>query len=49
MLIQFRMKRFGRLKKNELKPWKKEQWVIPPEHNGDFVAQMEFVLDVYKL
>jgi hypothetical protein len=31
-----------------LKPWKKEQWVIPPEKNGEFVAQMEQVLDVYK-
>ena len=31
-----------------MKPWQKEQWVIPPEHNGDFVAQMELVLDVYK-
>jgi hypothetical protein len=24
------------------------QWVIPPEHNGEFVAQMELVLDAYK-
>lgn len=31
-----------------MKPWKKEQWVIPPEANGEFVAQMERVLDVYK-
>ena len=31
-----------------MKPWQKEQWVIPPEQNGDFVAQMELVLDVYK-
>jgi hypothetical protein len=31
-----------------LKPWKREQWVIPPEQNGEFVAQMERVLDVYK-
>ena len=31
-----------------MKPWKKQQWVIPPEQNGDFVAQMEHVLDVYK-
>ncbi len=31
-----------------MKPWKKQQWVIPPEQNGDFVAQMERVLDVYK-
>ncbi|MFU8766710.1 MAG: IS630 family transposase [Candidatus Methanoperedens sp.] len=35
-------------KKNELKPWKVEGWVIPPEHNGRFVANMEKVLDVYK-
>ena len=31
-----------------MKPWKKQQWVIPPEHNGDFVAHMEQILDVYK-
>ena len=31
-----------------MKPWKKRQWVIPPEKSGDFVAQMEQVLDVYK-
>lgn len=31
-----------------MKPWKREQWVIPPEHNGDFVAQMEQVLEIYK-
>ncbi len=31
-----------------MKPWKKEQWVIPPMQNGDFVARMEQVLDVYK-
>ena len=31
-----------------MKPWKKQQWVIAPEHNGAFVAQMEQVLDVYK-
>ena len=23
-------------------------WVIPPLENGDFVAQMEYVLDIYK-
>jgi DDE superfamily endonuclease len=34
-------------KKNELKPHLKEQWVIPPEANGSFVAAMEDVLDVY--
>ncbi len=31
-----------------MKPWKKQQWVIPPEQNGNFVAHMEHVLDVYK-
>ena len=36
------------LKKNEIKPWKKKGWVIPPEQNGDFVAAMERVLEVYK-
>lgn len=35
------------LKKNELKPWLKKQWVIPPEANGEFVWHMEDVLDVY--
>ncbi|MCW3133602.1 MAG: IS630 family transposase [Methanophagales archaeon] len=35
-------------KKNELKPWKRKCWVIPPKQNGNFVAQMELVLDVYK-
>ncbi len=36
------------LKKNELKPWRNQSWLIPPEQNCDFVAQMEQVLDVYK-
>src|SRR4030042_1203314 len=36
------------LKKNELKPWKRLGWVIPPEQNGSFGAHMEMVLDVYK-
>jgi hypothetical protein len=31
-----------------LKPWKKEGWVIPPSQNGEFVANMEKVLEVYK-
>src|SRR4030042_133187 len=35
-------------KKNELKPWKVKGWVIPPEQNSEFVANMERVLDVYK-
>lgn len=36
------------LKKNEIKPWREEGWVIPPEQNGSFVANMEKVLEVYK-
>ncbi|MCD4816691.1 MAG: IS630 family transposase [Methanosarcinales archaeon] len=35
-------------KKNEIKPWKQKGWVIPPKQNGNFVANMEIVLDVYK-
>ena len=35
-------------KKNELKPWKVKGWVIPPEQNSGFVANMEQVLDVHK-
>ncbi|MCX6317596.1 MAG: IS630 family transposase [Bacteroidetes bacterium] len=35
-------------KKNELKPWKVRGWVIAPAKNGEFVANMEKVLDVYK-
>jgi len=31
-----------------LKPWKKKGWVIPALQNGDFVANMEKVLEVYK-
>ena len=36
------------LKKNEIKPWQRKGWVIPPKENGSFVANMEMVLDVYK-
>ncbi len=35
-------------KKNEIKHWQRKGWVIPPEQNGSFVANMEMVLDVYK-
>jgi hypothetical protein len=35
------------LKKNHLKPWLKQQWVIPPKASAAFVAAMEDVLDVY--
>ena len=33
--------------KNELKPWLKQQWVIPPQANAEFVCAMEDVLEVY--
>ncbi len=36
------------LKKNELKPWRRVGWVIPPQGNADFAAAMEQVLDVYR-
>jgi len=36
------------LKKNELKPWLKAQWCIPPEANAEFVGAMEDVLEVYQ-
>ena len=35
------------LNKNELKPWLKKQWCLPPKSNADFVAHMEDVLSVY--
>ena len=35
------------LKRNELKPWLREQWVIPPKANAEFVWHMEDVLAVY--
>src|SRR5262249_26814626 len=36
-----------RAQKNELRPHRKEQWVIPPRQSGEFVARMEDVLEVY--
>ena len=33
--------------KNEVKPWLREQWCIPPEADAAFVCAMEDVLDVY--
>jgi len=34
--------------KNEIKPWLKKQWCIPPEANAEFVCKMEDVLEVYQ-
>ena len=44
----FSRNRSYRSQKNEIKPHLKKCWVIPPEQNGDFVAAMEDVLDVYE-
>ena len=34
--------------KNEIKPWLKQPWVIPPKAGAAFVAPMEDVLDTYE-
>ncbi|MGD9506327.1 MAG: IS630 family transposase, partial [Syntrophobacteraceae bacterium] len=34
--------------KNILQPHRQEMWIIPPEQNGEFVAHMEEVLDLYR-
>lgn len=35
------------MQENELRPWLREEWCIPPEQNADFVYRMEDVLEVY--
>ncbi len=35
------------LEKNQLRPWLKECWCIPPKGNAQFVCAMENVLEVY--
>ena len=35
------------LEKNELKPWLKECWCLPPQGSAEFVCAMEDVLEVY--
>ncbi len=35
------------LKKNEIKPWFQECWIITPQESAEFVCQMEEVLDLY--
>jgi hypothetical protein len=37
----------ARAEKNEIKPWLKDQWCIPPQASAEFVCAMEDVLDVY--
>ena len=36
------------VKKNELKPWRREMWCIPKQQSHHFVAGMERVLKVYR-
>lgn len=36
------------MRENELKPWLKEEWCIPPKQNAEFVYHMEDVLEVYQ-
>ncbi len=36
------------LQANELKPWLKKEWCIPPEQNSEFVCHMEDILEVYR-
>lgn len=36
------------LAQNELKPWRKQEWCIPPSANAEFVYHLEDILDVYK-
>jgi transposase len=35
------------LSRNELKPWQKREWCIPPQASAEFVYHMEDILDVY--
>jgi len=35
------------LKKNEIKPWQKQSWVIPPKYDAEYLHRMEDVLDIY--
>jgi hypothetical protein len=35
------------LQANELKPWLKKEWCIPPEQSGEFVYHLEDILEVY--
>jgi hypothetical protein len=36
------------LQANELKPWLRQEWCIPPEASGEFVCAMEDILEVYR-
>ncbi len=34
--------------KNELKPWQRKMWCIPPHANAEFVCAMEIVLEAFE-
>jgi hypothetical protein len=36
------------LQANELKPWLRKEWCIPPEQSAEFVCHMEDILEVYR-
>ena len=36
------------LAENELKPWLRKEWCIPPKENAQFVYHMEDILDLYQ-
>lgn len=36
------------MQENELKPWLRAEWCIPPDQNADFVYHMEDILEVYQ-
>jgi hypothetical protein len=51
-LVGFQLRKVGLVgpsgsQKNEIKPWLKEQWCLPPEADAEFVGALEDVLDVY--
>jgi hypothetical protein len=36
------------LEENELKPWLRKEWCIPPKENAQYVYHMEDVLEIYQ-
>jgi hypothetical protein len=38
------MQQPARCSKGALKPWRQQQWSIPPPQNSEFVARMEDIL-----
>ena len=46
--MRYQRTRLDAFKKNELKPWQRSMWCIPPKQDAAFVAAMEQVLDIYQ-